>query len=105
MTTITAVEVVETVEEFCPEAGLVIRPSEGRSWDFRPFGQSLTVRRHRLEGAFMRINAWKIASGIMSRKAARKAAKRYATLMVAESETAGCKCAVRMGSRTWLTVL
>ena len=92
----------EIVADFS-KLGLVA--DEGRTWDFRPWGQSLTVRRHRLEGAFMRMNAWKIASGIMSRKAARKAAKRYATLMVAESETAGAKCAVRMGSRTWIAVL
>ena len=92
----------EYVADFS-KLGLVA--DEGCTWDFRPWGQSLAVRKHRLEGAFMRMNAWKIASGIMPRKTARKAAKRYAAAMVAESETAGAKCAVSMGSQTWLTVL
>ena len=95
-------EYVEYMADFS-KFGLVAE--EGLTWDFRPWGQSLAVRKHRLEGAFMRVNAWKVASGIMPRKTARKAAKRYAAAMVAESETAGAKCAVRMGSRTWLAVL
>ena len=105
MTTITAVEVIETVEEVSPSLGLVVRPSEGRSWDFRPFGQSLAVRKHRIEWRYLRINAWKIACGMLSRKEAKKSAKKYAERAVAHYPTAGCKCAVRMGSRTWLTVL
>ena len=105
MTTITAVEVVETVEEFCPEAGLVVRPSESRSWDFRPFGQSLAVRKRRVMRRFLRLNAWKVQAGLMSHKAAKKAARRFAERAVADDACAGCKCAVRMGSRTWLAIL
>ena len=105
MTTITAVEVVETVEEFCPEAGLVVRPSEGRSWDFRPFGQSVAVRKHRIERSFLSINAWKISCGMRSRKEVKMAAKKFAERAVADDACAGCKCAVRMGSRTWLAIL
>ena len=105
MTTITAVEVVETVEEFCPEAGLVVRPSESRSWDFRPFGQSLAVRKHRIMRRVLSLNAWKVEAGILSRREAKKAARRFAERAVAEDPAAGCKCAVRMGSRTWLAIL
>lgn len=105
MTNITAVEVVETVEENSPSLGLVVRPSENRSWDFRPFGQSEAVRKHRMMRSYLRINAWKISCGMLSRRAAKKAARRFAERAVAESETAGAKCAVRMGSRTWLAVL
>ena len=105
MTTITAVEVVETVEEFCPEAGLVVRPSESRSWDFRPFGQSLAVRKHRIMRRVLSLNAWKVEAGLMSHKAAKKAARRFADRAVADDACAGCKCAVRMGSRTWLAIL
>ncbi len=96
---------IEVIEEISPAAGLVIRPSEGRSWDFRPFGQSLEVRKHRIERSFLRINAWKISCGMLSRKEARKAARRFAERAVADDACAGCKCAVRMGSQTWLTVL
>ena len=96
---------VEVVEEFCPAAGLVIRPSEGRSWDFRPFGQSLVVRKHRIERKVLSLNAWKVAAGSMTRKEAKKAAKKFAARAVADDPTAGCKCAVRSGSQTWLTVL
>ena len=96
---------VEAIEEFSPASGLVIRPSEGRSWDFRPYGQSIQVRKHRIERRFLRINAWKVAAGLMSRKAVKKAARRYAVRAVAEDSTAGCKCAVRTGSVTWLATL
>ena len=93
------------LEEFSPAAGLVIRPSEGRSWDFRQFGQSLEVRKHRIERSFLRINAWKISCGMLSRKKAKKAARRFANRAVADDPTAGCKCAVRSGSQTWLAQL
>jgi hypothetical protein len=96
---------VEVIDELSPTAGLVIRPSEGRSWDFRPFGQSVAVRKHRVMRSYLRINEWKIACGVLSRKEAKKSAKKYAERAVAHYPTAGCKCAVRMGSRTWLTVL
>ena len=105
MTNITAVEVIETVEENSPSLGLVVRPSEGRSWDFRPFGQSLAVRKHRVARSYLRLNAWKVSCGMLSRRAAMKAARRFAERAVAEDACAGTKCAVRMGSRTWLTVL
>ncbi len=91
--------------EDVPVVGLVVRPSEGRSWDFRPFGQSVAVRKHRVMRSYLRINAWKIACGMLSRKAAKKAAKKFADRAVAEDPAAGCKCAVRMGSRAWLAVL
>lgn len=91
--------------EGVPVVGLVVRPSEGRSWDFRPFGQSEAVRKHRVMRSFLRINAWKVAAGRMTRKAAKKAARRFAERAVADSPAKGCKCAVRMGSRTWLAVL
>ena len=84
-------------------AGLVV--DKNRSWDFRPFGQSPAVRKHRIERSYLRSNAWKIACGVLSRKEAKKSAKKYAERAVAYYPTAGCKCAVRMGSRTWLTVL
>lgn len=58
-----------------PMAGLVVRPSESRSWDFRPFGQSLAVRKHRIERSYLRLNAWKVSCGMLSRKG-QKAAKR-----------------------------
>ena len=96
---------IEVIEEISPAAGLVIRPSEGQSWDFRPFGQSVAVRKHRVARRYLRINAWKIACGMLSRKKAKKAARRFANRAVADDPTAGCKCAVRMGSQTWLTVL
>ena len=96
---------IEVIEEISPAAGLVVRPSEGRSWDFRPFGQSVAVRKHRVMRSYLRINAWKIACGMLSRKAAKKAARRFAERAVAEDPAAGCKCAVRMGSRTWLAIL
>ena len=96
---------VEVIDEFSPTAGLVIRPSEGRSWDFRPFGQSVAVRKHRVMRSYLRINAWKIACGMLSRKAAKKAARRFADRAVADDACAGCKCSVRMGSRTWLAIL
>ena len=99
------VEVVEVIEEFSPEAWLVVRPSEGRSWDFRPYGQSLQVRKHRIARSFLRSNNWKVTAGLMSRKAAKKAAKQYASRVVAEDACAGCKCAVRMGSETWIAIL
>ena len=96
---------VEVIEEITPEAGLVIRPSEGRSWDFRPYGQSVRVREHRIERRVLRSNNWKVAAGLMSRKAVKKAARRYAVRAVAEDACAGCKCAVRMGSETWIAIL
>ena len=105
MTNITAIEVIETVEEISPARGLVVRPSEGRSWDFRQFGQSLAVRKHRVMRSYIRINAWKVAAGRMTRKEAKKAARRFADRAVADDACAGTKCAVRMGSRTWLAVL
>ena len=86
-----------------PKGGLVA--DETRTWDFRPFGQSLAVRKHRIIRAYMRANAWKISCGMISRKAAKKAAIRYAERAVAGSATAGAKCAVRFGSQTWLAVL
>ena len=95
----------EHVLEDVPVVGLVVRPSEGRSWDFRPFGQSLAVRKHRLERGYLRVNEWKVKDGLLSRKAAKKAAKRHAVRAVAADLNAGCKCAVRMGSRTWIAVL
>ena len=91
--------------EGVPVVGLVVRPSEGRSWDFRPFGQSEAVRKHRVMRSFLRINAWKISCGMLSRKVAKKAAKKFADRAVADDASAGCKCAVRSGSRTWLAVL
>jgi len=91
--------------EDVPVVGLVVRPSEGRSWDFRPFGQSLAVRKHRVARRYLRLNAWKVSCGMLSRKAAKKAAKKFADRAVAEDPAAGCKCAVRMGSRTWLAIL
>ena len=105
MTNITAVEVIETVEENSPSLGLVVRPSEGRSWDFRPFGQSEAVRKHRVVRSYLRINAWKIACGMLSRRVAKKAAKKFADRAVADDPVKGCRCAVRMGSRTWLAIL
>ena len=105
MTTITAVEVIETVEEISPARGLVVRPSEGRSWDFRPFGQSEAVRKHRVARSYIRTNAWKVDCGMRSRREVKRAAKKFADRAVAEIETAGAKCAVRLGSRTWLAVL
>ena len=95
----------EHVLEDVPVVGLVVRPSESRSWDFRPFGQSIVVRKRRVMRSYLRINAWKIACGMLSRKAAKKAARRFAERAVADDASAGCKCAVRMGSRTWLAVL
>jgi len=91
--------------EDVPVVGLVIRPSENRSWDFRPFGQSVAVRKHRMMRRFLRLNAWKVQAGLMSHKAAKKAARRFAERAVADDACAGCKCAVRMGSRTWLAIL
>ena len=91
--------------EDVPVVGLVVRPAEGRSWDFRPFGQSIVVRKHRVMRSYLRGNAWKIEAGLMTRRAAMKAARRFADRAVADSATAGCKCAVRMGSRTWIAVL
>ena len=91
--------------EGVPVVGLVIRPSENRSWDFRPFGQSVAVRKHRVMRSYLRINAWKIACGMLSRKAAKKAAKKFADRAVADDPAKGCRCAVRMGSRTWLATL
>ena len=91
--------------EDVPVAGLVVRPSEGRSWDFRQFGQSLAVRKHRVMRRYLRINALKVACGMLSRKAVKKAAGRYADRVVAEDPSSGCKCAVRSGSRTWLAIL
>lgn len=91
--------------EGVPVVGLVVRPSEGRSWDFRPFGQSVAVRKSRIMRSYLRINAWKISCGMLSRKEAKKAARRFAERAVADDACAGCKCAVRTGSRTWLTVL
>ena len=91
--------------EDVPVVGLVVRPSEGRSWDFRPFGQSLAVRKHRVARRYLRLNAWKVSCGMLSRKAAKNAAKKFADRAVAEDPAAGCKCAVRMGSRTWLAIL
>jgi hypothetical protein len=70
----------EHVLEDVPVVGLVVRPSENRSWDFRPFGQSLAVRKRRV-------------------------ARRFAERAVADDACAGAKCAVRMGSRAWLAVL
>ena len=91
--------------EGVPVVGLVVRPAEGRSWDFRPFGQSLAVRKHRIERSYLRLNAWKVSCGMLSRRAAMKAARRFAERAVADDASAGCKCAVRMGSRTWLATL
>jgi len=96
---------IEVIEEISPAAGLVIRPSEGRSWDFRPFGQSLAVRKHRIMRRVLSLNAWKVEAGLVSRKEAKKASKKFAARAVADDPTAGCKCAVRSGSQTWLTVL
>ena len=96
---------VVVVSEVTVAPGLFVRKGENRSWDFRPFGQSMAVRKHRIERKFLRSNAWKVASGLMSRKEAKRAARRYAAMVVAADAYAGCKCAVRMGSRTWLTVL
>lgn len=93
----------ETINEIVIEVGLVA--DETRSWDFRPFGQSIAVRKHRIIRRFLSTNRWKIQCGMISRRAAKKAAIRYAERVVAESETAGAKCAVRMGSQTWLAVL
>ena len=91
--------------EGVPVVGLVVRPSENRSWDFRPFGQSKAVRKHRVMRRYLRINEWKISCGMLSRKAAKKAARHFAERVVADDACAGCKCAVRMGSRTWIAVL
>ena len=91
--------------EDVPVVGLVVRPSESRSWDFRPYGQSVAVRKHRVARSYIRINTWKVESGMRSRREVRRAAKKFADRAVADSATAGCKCAVRMGSRTWLAVL
>ena len=91
--------------EGVPVVGLVIRPSENRSWDFRPFGQSEAVRKHRLERGYLRVNAWKVKNGLLSRKVAKKAAKKFADRAASDDACAGCKCAVRMGSRTWLAIL
>ena len=96
---------VEVIDELSPTAGLVIRPSEGRSWDFRPFGQSVAVRKHRVMRSFLRINEWKISCGMLSRRVAKKAARRFAERAVADDPAKGCRCAVRMGSRTWLAIL
>ena len=93
------------LEEFSPAAGLIIRPSEGRSWDFRQFGQSPAVRKHRVMRSYLRLNEWKVSCGMLSRKAAKKAAKKFAERAVEDDACAGCKCAVRSGSQTWLTVL
>ena len=86
-----------------PKVGLVA--DETRSWDFRPYGQSRATRKHRLVRWCLRLNAWKVECGILSRKKAKKAAIRYAEAAVAGSATAGAKCAVRMGDQTWLAVL
>ena len=91
--------------EGVPVVGLVVRPAEGRSWDFRPFGQSIVVRKHRVMRSYLRSNAWKIEAGLMTRRAAKKAARRFAERAVADDACAGAKCAVRMGSRTWLAIL
>ena len=96
---------VEVIDEFSPTAGLVIRPSEGRSWDFRPYGQSPAVRKHRVARGYLRLNEWKVKAGILSRREAKKAARRFAERAVADDPAKGCRCAVRMGSQTWLTVL
>ena len=95
----------EHVLEDVPVVGLVVRPSESRSWDFRPFGQSIVVRKRRVMRSYLRSNAWKIEAGLMTRKAAKKAARHFAERVVADDATAGAKCAVRLGSRTWLAVL
>lgn len=91
--------------EDVPVVGLVVRPSEGRSWDFRAFGQSLAVRKHRLERGYLRVNEWKVKDGLLSRKAVKKASKKFADRAASDDACAGCKCAVRSGSRTWLAVL
>ena len=91
--------------EDVPVVGLVVRPSEGRSWDFRPYGQSPAVRKHRVARGYLRLNEWKVKAGILSRREAKKAARRFANRAVAEDPAAGCKCAVRVGSRTWLATL
>ena len=91
--------------EGVPVVGLVVRPSESRSWDFRPFGQSIVVRKHRVMRSYLRSNAWKIEAGMLSRKAVKKAARRFAERAVADDPAKGCRCAVRMGSRTWLAIL
>jgi hypothetical protein len=95
----------EHVLEDVPVVGLVVRPSESRSWDFRPFGQSIVVRKRRVMRSYLRSNAWKIEAGLMTRKAAKKAARRFAERAVADDPAKGCRCAVRMGSRTWLAIL
>jgi len=86
-----------------PKAGLVV--DKIRSWDFRPYGQSPVVRKHRLVRWCLQLNAWKVECGMISRKKAKKVAIRYAEMAVAGSATAGAKCAVRMGNQTWLAVL
>ena len=86
-----------------PKAGLVV--DKIRSWDFRPYGQSRAVRKHRIVRRCLKLYEWKVACGIISRRAAKKAAIRYAEIVVAGSATAGAKCAVRMGNQTWLAVL
>lgn len=91
--------------EDVPVVGLVVRPSEGRSWDFRPYGQTPAVRKHRVARRYLRLNEWKVKAGILSRREAKKAARRFAERVVADDACAGAKCAVRMGSQTWLTVL
>ena len=95
----------DVLTEDVPMAGLVVRPAEGRSWGFRPFGQSIVVRKHRVMRSYLRSNAWKIEAGMLSRKAVKKAARRFAERAVADDACAGCKCAVRSGDRTWLAVL
>ena len=96
-------DVVEYLNETVIAVGLVADAT--RSWDFRPFGQSEAVRKHRVMRSYLRINAWKIARGMLSRKAAKKAAKKFADRAVADDPAKGCRCAVRMGSRTWLATL
>ena len=93
----------ETTNEITLAPGLVA--DESRTWDFRPFGQSREVRKHRITRGYLSLNAWKVSCGLLSRKTAKKAALRYAERVVAENELAGAKCAVRMGSRTWLATL
>ena len=91
--------------EDVPVGGLVVRPAEGRSWDFRPFGQSPAVRKHRTIRWYLRLNEWKVKAGTLSRREAKKAARRFAERAVADDPAKGCRCAVRMGSRTWLAIL
>ena len=64
------------------DGGLFRCPQGGAEWDFRPFGQSLTTRRGRMEKRFRRENAWRVEEGFWSKKELRVNARLHAQSIV-----------------------